>query len=132
MAQNEDYLDFILSKFSSLDVVTARKMFGGYVFHMAGKVLGFLFEDTFLFEPGPTIDKLLPDAPRRELFPGSKLFVVIDDSISPGRLCELAKACYDDMPMSKPRKRKGQPSTSDSGRQKEIEERFPFAKHIKW
>lgn len=117
MKVTDEYLDFIMEKFRSLDVVSARKMFGGYVLHMAGKVLGFIFEETFLWEPGPTIDRLMPDAPRRELFPGSKLFVVIDDSIGAQQLCSLARACYDDFPISKPRKEK-----------KEAENRFPFAK----
>jgi len=106
MNQSSEYMDFILDKFAALEVVTARKMFGGYVLHMAGKVLGFVFDDTFLFEPGPTVDKLLPDAPRQELFPGSKLFVVIDESMSPHQLCELASACYEDLPLPKPRKKR--------------------------
>lgn len=107
MKQSSDYLEFILDKFEPLEVVSARKMFGGYVLHMAGKVLGFVFDDTFLFEPGPTIDKLLPDAPRQELFPGSKLFVVIDESMGSRQLCEIARACYDDLPWPKPRKKNG-------------------------
>ncbi|MCQ2118659.1 MAG: TfoX/Sxy family protein [Bacteroidales bacterium] len=129
--RQSDYIDFILDKFRSLDVVTARKMFGGHVLHMAGKVLGFVFDDTFLFEPGPTVDRMLPDAQRKELFPGSKLFVVIDESISPQRLCELAKACYDDFPVSKPRKKKGEAAVKDEERQKKIEAEFPFAKHFR-
>jgi len=105
MSHSSEYIDFILEKLAALEDVTARKMFGGYVLHMAGKVLGFVFDDTFLFEPGPTVDKLLPDAPRRELFPGSKLFVVIDESMGPRQLCELASACYEDFPLPKPRKK---------------------------
>lgn len=151
MRQSSDYMDFILDKFSSLQVVSAKKMFGGYVIHMAGKVLGFVFEDTFFFEPGPTVDRMLPKAPRQELFPGSKLFVIIDEAMSSQRLCELAQACYDDFPIPKPRKRKasaegGQGLESqnrkeiesqrrkeaESQRRKEIEKEFPFAKNIKW
>lgn len=128
MKGSEEYVDFILGKFESLGVVTARKMFGGNVLHMAGKVLGFVFDDTFLFEPGPTIDQLMPDAERRELFPGSKLFVVIDETISARKLCELAQACYDDLPVPKPRK-----SAKKRKEQKEsVEKRFPFAKNIDW
>lgn len=126
-----DYIDFILEKFASLEVVTAKKMFGGHVLHMAGKVMGFVFDDMFLFEPGPTIDKLLPDAPRQELFPGSKLFVVIDDAMNPHRLCELALACYDDFPIPKPRKKKGASSKTASQREADLQARFPFTKHIK-
>ena len=131
MNTTDEYVEEILAKLSSLEVVTAKRMFGGYVFHMAGKVLGFAFDGEFLFEPGPVIDKLLPDAERKELFPGSKLFVVIDESISAYRLCELAKACYDDFPISKPRRKAGS-REQEANRRKEIEKRFPFSKNIKW
>lgn len=106
MKQSENYVNFFLDKMSSLNTVSSKKMFGGYVLHMAGRVMGFIFEDTFLFEPGPTVDRLLPDAERRELFPGSKLFVVMDESIGAYELCSLAQACYEDFPISKPRKRR--------------------------
>lgn len=128
---NTDYIDFILEKLSPLEVVSTKRMFGGNVIHMAGKVLGFVFDGEFFFEPGPTIDRLMPDAERKELFPGSKLFVMLDESISSTRLCELALACYDDFPVSKPRKKKGVPKERENEREKEIEKRFPFAKHLK-
>ncbi|MDO5443751.1 MAG: hypothetical protein Q4G10_08780 [Bacteroidia bacterium] len=136
MATSREYADFIMNKFSRLEgVVTIRPMMGEYVIHMAGKVLGFLGDEQLMLQPGPTISKLLPDAEKRELFPGSKLMYIIDDSISPHRLCEIAEAIYDDLPVSKPRKKKGDPSKSQkqkSVEKEDIEERFPFAKHIKW
>lgn len=131
MSANDEYKDFVMGKFSSMEFVTAKRMFGGYVLHMAGKVLGFIFEGEFLFEPGPEIDRLLPDAPRKELFPGSKLFVVIDEAMGDRDLCSLAYACYDDLPVSKPRRRKGQPSVLEEKKQAEIEKLFPFARHLK-
>ena len=66
-----------------------------------------------------------------ELFPGSKLFVVIDETMSAGDLCSLAYACYDDMPISKPRRKKGVNAASEEKRQAEIEKMFPFAKHLR-
>lgn len=125
-----EYIDFILDKLSSQETVSAKRMFGGHVIHMAGKVLGFVFGDEFFFEPGPTIDRLMPDAERKELFPGSKLFVMIDESVSAELLCHLAQACYDDFPMSKPRKRKGESVSADHARDLELEKRFPFSKHL--
>lgn len=121
-----------MEKFSAMrDVVSAKRMFGGYVIHYAGKVLGFIFEGEFLFEPGPTIDKLLPDAERKELFPGSKLFVIIDDSTSAMKLCGIAESCYDDLPISKPRKKKGAPSAKEKENAADIAQRFPFTKFMK-
>lgn len=134
MATSREYVDFILDKFARLEVVSARKMFGGYVLHMAGKVLGFIFEDEFLFEPGPTVERMLPSAERKELFPGSKLFYVIDEGMSAQHLCALAEACYDDLPLPKPRKSKKSPRTAAEAarREAQLAKEFPFAKHIKW
>lgn len=107
MSSTKEYAEYIREKFSRLeDIVTVRPMMGGYVIHMAGKVLGFIGDDQLLLEPGPSIEKLLPEAERKELFPGSKLMFVVDDSINEHRLCEIAYAIYDDLPVSKPRKRK--------------------------
>ena len=126
MATSKEYADFIRDKFARLsDVVTVKPMMGEYVIHMAGKVLGFIGDEQLLLEPGPTIERLLPEAERRELFPGSKLMFVVDDGISPYRLCEIAQEIYDDLPISKPRKKKKQEEQADDAR-------FPFAKHIKF
>lgn len=127
MATSREYADFIRAKFERLGVVTIKPMMGEYVIHMAGKVLGFLGDEQLMLEPGPTMEQLLPDAEKRELFPGSKLFYLIDDGISAQRLCEIANAVYDDLPVSKPRKSRRK-AVADSA---EIEARFPFAKHIK-
>lgn len=124
-----DYIEFILDKLSSLDGVSSKRMFGGHVIHFYGRVLGFVFDDDFYFEPGPTIDRMMPDAERKELFPGSKLFVMIEESISPTCLCELAISCYDDFPISKPRRKKK--IALIDGLEDDIEKRFPFARLIK-
>lgn len=125
MATSKEYADFVRVRFDRLEVVTVKPMMGEYVIHMAGKVLGFIGDDQLLLEPGPTIESLLPDAEKRELFPGSKLFYIIDDGISPHRLCEIARAIYDDLPVSKPRK-------SRKKKEEDVQKEFPFAKHIKW
>lgn len=127
MATSKEYAEFIREKFSRLDVVSIKPMMGEYVIHMAGKVLGFIGDEQLLLEPGPTIDRLLPDAEKRELFPGSKLFPIIPDGISAGELCGIAEAIYDDLPISKPRKSKKQKEEIEKQQDK-----FPFAKHIKW
>lgn len=126
MATSKEYASFILAKFARLDVVTIKPMMGEYVIHMAGKVLGFIGGDQLMLQPGPTIDRLLPDAEKRELFPGSKLFTIIPDGMSAGELCSIAEAIYDDLPVSKPRK-----SGRKVAEEKDIEKRFPFVKHIK-
>lgn len=124
MATSKEYAEFIMDKFSRLETVTIRPMMGEYVIHMAGKVLGFIGDEQLMLEPGPTIDRILPDAEKRELFPGSKLFPIIPDGMSAGELCGIAEAIYDDLPVSKPRKSRKRKTDE------EIVRRFPFAKHI--
>lgn len=124
MATSREYAEFIRSKFARLDVVSIKPMMGEYVIHMAGKVLGFMGDDQLLLEPGPTIERLLPDAPKRELFPGSKLFYIIPDGMSAGELCGIAEAIYDDLPLSKPRKSK-KPAAERQAK------KFPFEKFVK-
>ena len=104
MATSKEYADFIREKLAPLNVVTIRPMMGEYVIHMAGKILGFIGDDQLMFEPGPTLSRLMPDLDMRELFPGSKLFPIIPDGLSSGQLCALADAIYDDLPIPKPRK----------------------------
>lgn len=109
MATSKAYAAFIAEKFSRLEgIVTIRPMMGEYVIHMAGRVLGFIGDEQLMLEPGPTIDRLLPDAEKRELFPGSKLFPIIPDGMAPEKLCVIAEAIYEDLPISKPRKGKKQ------------------------
>lgn len=155
MATSREYAEFILAKFARLDdVVSIRPMMGEYVIHMAGKVLGFIADEQLLLQNVPTVVQALPDAERRELFPGSKLFCIVDDGISDYRLCEIARAAYDEFPISKPRKKKGEKACgkgtsvvgsgdvagTGKGARKVAGEtekpaddgRFSFAKHIKW
>jgi len=126
MATSREYADFILSKFSRLEVVSIKPMMGEYVIHMAGKVLGFIGDEQLLLQSGPTIDRLLPNVEKRELFPGSKLFCIIPDGMSAGELCSIAETIYDDLPISKPRKKK------ERGEKSSMSSAFPFEKHIKW
>ncbi|MCQ2167868.1 MAG: hypothetical protein MJY69_04275 [Bacteroidales bacterium] len=123
MPLNKEYAEYIRNKFSKLEVVTVRPMMGGYVIHMAGKVLGFISDGQLLLEPGPTIERLLPENEKIELFPGSKLFYVIPDNISDGQLCGIAEAVYDDLPISRPRK-KNRTNREETGRKKYFFEKY--------
>lgn len=128
MATSKEYADFIRAKFARLEVVSIKPMMGEYVIHMAGKVLGFIGDEQLMLEPGPTIERLLPDAEKRELFPGSKLFPIIPDGMSAGELCGIAEAVYDDLPISKPRKSKK--AEAAKAEEKKAADRFPFLKQM--
>lgn len=113
MSATEGYASYIMMQLRALEGVTIRKMMGGHVLHLRGRVLGFIFGESLILEDGPTIRRLLPDAERAPLFPGSKDFIIFPDPSNSHLLCSVCEAIYDDLPIPKPRKgRKGNPVRS--------------------
>ncbi len=117
MASSEDAKFFIQGQLRPLgEDVTVRKMMGEYILHYRSRVLGFISNDVLILEDGPTIQRLLPDAERVPLFPGSKNFVIFPDPGNSRLLCEIVMAIYEDLPVPKPRKsRKKEAAGSSSG-----------------
>ncbi len=114
MASSEEAKFFIQGQLRPLgDDVTIRKMMGEYILHYRSRVLGFISNDVLILEDGPTIQRLLPDAERVPLFPGSKDFVVFPDPGNSRLLCEVVMAIYEDLPVPKPRKSKRKSSVSE-------------------
>ncbi len=117
MASSEEAKFFVLGQLRPLgDDVTIRQMMGEYILHYRSRVLGFICNDVLILEDGPTIQRLLPEAERVPLFPGSKDFVVFPDPGNSRLLCEVVMAIYEDLPVPKPRKsRKKETADSKSG-----------------
>ena len=118
MAVTDDYASFVADQLAGLAGLTMKRMFGGYVLHLRGRVLGFLFDDEFYLEPGPAAFRLLPDAERRPLFPGSKKFIIFPDVDNALLIREVAEAVWEDLPLPKPRRSSGHRSSAhrSSGR----------------
>ncbi len=115
MASSEEAKFFIQEQLRPLgEDVTVRKMMGEYILHYRSRVLGFISNDVLILEDGPTIRRLLPDAERVPLFPGSKDFVVFPDPGNSRLLCEIVMAIYEDLPVPKPRKSKRKSAVSDA------------------
>ena len=85
-----------------------KRMFGEYGIYLQGRVLGFLCDEQILLQDTPTARKLLPNAERKELIPGSKLFIIFSDEGNHHLLQSVAQAMWEELPVPKPRKgRKG-------------------------
>ena len=85
-----------------------KRMFGEYGIYLQGRVLGFLCDEQILLQDTPTARKLLPNAERKELFPGSKLFIIFSDEGNHHLLQSVAQAMWEELPVPKTRKgRKG-------------------------
>lgn len=108
MATSREYALFVENLFRGLDGFSMKRMFGEYGIYLQGRVLGFLCDEQILLQDTPTARKLLPDAERKELFPGSKLFIIFSDEGNHHLLQSVALAMWEELPVPKPRKgRKG-------------------------
>lgn len=117
MATSHAYAQFVENQFSGLDGFSMRRMFGEYAIYLQGRVLGFLADDQILLQDTPASRRLLPDAERRELFPGSKLFVVFADEGNAHLLKSVSQAMWEELPLPKPRrskKKSSEKSAADS------------------
>ena len=108
MATSREYALFVENLFRGVDGFSMKRMFGEYGIYLQGRVLGFLCDEQILLQDTPTARKLLPDAERKELFPGSKLFIIFSDEGNHHLLQSVAQAMWEELPVPKPRKgRKG-------------------------
>ena len=104
MATSPEYAQFVENQFRGLEGFSMRRMFGEYAIYLQGRVLGFLADEQILLQDTPMARKLLPDAERRELFPGSKLFVIFEDEGNAHLLKSVSEAMWEELPLPKPRK----------------------------
>lgn len=104
MATSREYALFVENLFRGVDGFSMKRMFGEYGIYLQGRVLGFLCDEQILLQDTPTARKLLPDAERKELFPGSKLFIIFSDEGNHHLLQSVAQAMWEELPVPKPRK----------------------------
>ena len=108
MATSREYALFVENLFRGVEGFSMKRMFGEYGIYLQGRVLGFLCDEQLLLQDTPTARKLLPNAERKELFPGSKLFIIFSDEGNHHLLQSVAQAMWEELPVPKPRKgRKG-------------------------
>ena len=104
MATSREYALFVENLFRGVEGFSMKRMFGEYGIYLQGRVLGFLCDEQILLQDTPTARKLLPDAERKELFPGSKLFIIFSDEGNHHLLQSVAQAMWEELPLPKSRK----------------------------
>jgi len=115
MATSPEYALFVENQFRGLDGFSMKRMFGEYGIYLQGRILGFLADEQILLQDTPTARKLLPDAERRELFPGSKLFIIFPDEGNSHLLKSVSQAMWEELPIPKPRKSKNKEARKPVG-----------------
>ena len=103
MASSKEYIDFILEQCNGL---SARAMMGEYVLYYSDKVVGGVYDNRLLVKPITSAKALMPSAEYQLPYEGAKEMLLVDEVDNKEFLAGLFNAMYDELPNSKPKKKK--------------------------
>lgn len=104
MASSKEYLDFILEQLSELDEISYRAMMGEYIIYYRGKIVGGIYDDSFLVKPTKSAAAMMPNADTELPYEGAKEMLLVDDVDNKEFLRELLEAMYPELPEPKKKK----------------------------
>ncbi len=110
MASSKEYLEFILGQLSELEEITYRAMMGEFIIYYRGKIVGGIYDDRLLVKPVKSAISYMPTAPYELPYEGAKEMLLVDEVDNKDFLTGLFHAMYDELPASKPKKKKQTPS----------------------
>ena len=106
MASSKEYLDFILDQLSELEDISYRAMMGEYILYYKGKIVGGIYDDRLLVKPVKSAIAYMPNAGYELPYDGAKEMLLVDDVDSKDFLTGLFKTMFDELPGSKPKRRR--------------------------
>ena len=102
----KEYLDFILGQLSELDDITYRTMMGEFIIYYKGKIVGGIYDDRLLVKPIKSAIEYMPTASYELPYEGAKEMLLVDEVDNKEYLANLFKSMIDELPTSKPKKKK--------------------------
>ena len=106
MASGKDYLNFILEQLSELDYISYKAMMGEYIIYYNGKIVGGIYDDRLLVKPVQAAINYMPNAEYELPYDGAKEMLLVDDVDNKDFLIGLFNLMYDELPVTKPKKKK--------------------------
>lgn len=106
MASSNEYLQFILGQLSELEEVSYRAMMGEFIIYYRGKIVGGIYDNRLLVKPTRAAISYMPAASYELPYEGAKEMLLIDEIDNKDFLTGLFNAMYDELPISKSKKKK--------------------------
>lgn len=106
MASSKEYLDFILEQLSELEDITYRAMMGEYILYYKGKIIVGIYDDRLLVKPVKSAIDYMSNAEYELPYDGAKEMLLVEDVDDKEFLTGLFDVIYDELSLSKPKKRK--------------------------
>ena len=106
MASSKEYLHFILEQLSALNDISYCSMMGEYILYYHGKIVGVIYDDRLLVKKTKSALERMPAAVCDFPYAGAKEMLLVEEVDNKEFLTKLFEAMYDELPSSKPRRRK--------------------------
>ena len=107
MANDPDFVTFIIDQIDDSCEITYRNMFGGGTLYSKAKVVALICDDQLFVKPTEAGRSFIGDVVEAPPYPGAKLFFLIHDEIDDGEwLTQLISVTEVELPKPKPKKKK--------------------------
>lgn len=110
MATSKEFAEYVCDQLMAAGNVSCRKMFGEYGVYLDEKIVGLICDNQFFLkktEVGRSmIEEHLTTVEEGLPYPGAKPQFLIESLDDREWLGELLRACYQELPMPKPKKKK--------------------------
>ena len=100
MSSEEERLEQVVEMLSPLGEITWKELMGEYLLYLDGFGFGGIYDDRLMLKPTPSVDRMIPDAPREAPYPGAGAMVVAD-SVPLEILMELLPQMCFELPKKK-------------------------------
>lgn len=79
MSSEKERLEQVVDMLSPIGEITWKEMMGEYLLYLDGFGFGGIYDDRLMLKVTPSVDRMLPDAPREPPYPGVMEMAVVDD-----------------------------------------------------
>ena len=107
MASKLEFVEFVADQLREAGEITYRKMFGEYGIYCDGKFFATICDDQLFFKITEGGRRLMPDLEEGIPYHGAKPHFLIEELEDRERLAELVQVTCRELPVPKPKKKKG-------------------------
>ena len=108
MATRLDFVEYIADQLSGAGNITYRKMFGDYGMYLDGKIFALICNDQLFIKITEAGKQLCPDLETAPPYEGAKPHFLFEEIDNREFLVEFVTRTCEDLPIPKPKKKKGQ------------------------
>lgn len=106
MSSTKEFVEYVCEQISEAGTISYRMMMGEYCIYCNAKVIGLVCNNQFFLKITKATEELLINCDKASAYNGAKLSYLITDLDNRSFVSELVLLTYNELPDSKPKKKK--------------------------